>query len=67
MKKILTASKIIEYQTAKNNLKTIGDFKRLGIKLRDEFGLTDREAIDILNDQNVIEIMSKYELIDGDA
>lgn len=57
----LTANEVIKFQERKGELKTIGEFKELGRELRDKFGLTDREAIDLLNYRNVIEILSKYE------
>jgi len=57
----LTATIISEYQNRRSKLKTIGEFKALGRELRDRFGLTDREAIDLMNGNNEIEIMSKHE------
>ncbi len=57
----LTAKDIVEYQNRKEDLKTIGEFKELGRELRDKFDLTDREALDILNDRNILEILSKKE------
>lgn len=61
MKKI-TASVVLKYQKeAKKVTMTIGEFKRLGRELRDIYGLTDKEAIDILNNNNVLEILRKYE------
>jgi hypothetical protein len=61
MKKI-TASVVLKYQKeAKKVTMTIGEFKRLGRELCDIYGLTDREAIDILNNNNVLEILRKYE------
>ena len=45
---------IKEYQGKMEQVKAngfkAGDFKALGRELRDKFNLTDREAIDILND-----------------
>jgi hypothetical protein len=55
----LTATIISEYQNRRSKLKTIGEFKALGRELRDRFGLTDREAIDLMNGNNEIEFMSK--------
>ena len=61
MKKI-TASVVLKYQKeAKKVTMTTGEFKRLSRELRDIYGLTDREAIDILNNNNVLEILRKYE------
>lgn len=61
MKKI-TASVVLKYQKeAKKITMTTGEFKRLSRELCDIYGLTDREAIDILNNNNVLEILKKYE------
>ncbi len=58
----LNAKVILEYQEKiKNPALTIGDFKAIGRELRDKYNLTDREAIDILNDRNVLEILAKRE------
>lgn len=50
-----------EYQEKRKGLKTIGEFKALGRELRDKFGLTDREAIDILNGEAdaILKILEK--------
>lgn len=45
----LTITEVLDWQSRKNKLKTIGEFKELGRELRDKFNLTDRQAIDILN------------------
>lgn len=58
---MITASDVHEYQLKKENVKTIGDFKELGREFRDKFNLTDREAIDLLNNKNVVEILSRHE------
>jgi hypothetical protein len=64
MKKI-TASVVLKYQKeAKKVTMTAGEFKRLGRELRDIYGLTDKEAIDILNNNNVLEILRKYEEVE---
>lgn len=58
----LNAKVILEYQEkVKNITLTISDFKALGRELRDKYNLTDREAIDILNNRNVLEILAKKE------
>jgi len=57
----LTATIIKEYQERKEEIKTIGEYKELGRELRDQFGLSDREAIDLLNNNGVVDIMSRYE------
>lgn len=59
--KKLNAKIISGYQEKIKKAKTIGDFKKLGNELKDAFGLTDIEAIDILNGRNVLEILTKYE------
>ena len=56
----LTVDVIKEYQQRKTKLKTIGEFKALGRELRDEYYLTDKEAIDILNNKDVIKVLSSY-------
>ena len=64
MKKI-TASVILKYQKeVKKITMTTEEFKRLGRELCDIYGLTDKEAIDILNNNNVLEILRKYEEVD---
>lgn len=64
MKKI-TASVVFKYQKeAKKASMTIGEFKSLGRELRDIYGLTDSEAIDILNNNNVLEILRKYDEVE---
>jgi len=57
----LTATIIKEYQERKEEVKTIGEYKELGRELRDQFGLSDREAIDLLNNNGVVDVMSRYE------
>jgi len=57
----LTATIIKEYQERKEEIKTIGEYKELGRELRDQFGLSDREAIDLLNNNGVVDIMSRHE------
>ena len=58
---MITAKEIQEYQKRKDGLKTIGEFKALGREIRDAHNLTDREALDILNDRNILEILAKGE------
>lgn len=57
----LTASIVKEYQKKKEKAKTAGEFKAIGMDLRDRCGLTDMEAIHILNGKNIVDIMIKYE------
>ncbi len=64
--KKITASIVLKYQKeAKKVTMTIGEFKRLGKELCDIYGLTDKEAIDILNNNNVLEILRKYEEVEA--
>ncbi len=56
----MDAKDIKEFQERKANIKTIGEFKELGRELKDKFGITDREAIDLLNGKNELEILIKY-------
>ncbi|HHX32572.1 MAG TPA: hypothetical protein GX712_08280 [Bacteroidales bacterium] len=58
----LNAKVILEYQEkVKRITLTISEFEAIGRELRDKYNLTDREAIDILNDRNVLEILAKRE------
>ncbi len=58
----LNAKVILEYQEkVKRITLTISEFEAIGRELRDKYNLTDREAIDILNDRNVWEILAKKE------
>jgi len=63
----LTIKDIREYQgkmeTVKANGFTAKEFKTLGRELRDKFNLTDREAIDILNNKQdeILEILERME------
>ena len=60
--KKITTSVVLKYQKeAKKVTMTVEEFKRLGKELCDIYGLTDKEAIDILNNNNVLEILRKYE------
>jgi hypothetical protein len=64
--KKITASVVLKYQKeAKKITMTTGEFKRLGRELCDIYGLTDGEAIDILNNNNVLEILRKYEEVEA--
>lgn len=57
----LTAKAVLEYQERIKGLKTIGQFKELGREIRDRHNLTDRQAIDVLNNQNVTTILADQE------
>ena len=59
----LTAKVVAEYQKRRQDMKPLraGPYKALGRELRDRFGLTDREAIDLMNGRNELEILAKYE------
>lgn len=59
MKKI-TPALIQEYQKALESLKTIGEFKQLGRDIRDKHSLTDKQAIDILSNRNILEILKEH-------
>lgn len=59
---MLTASVVLEYQERKNQAKTIREFKAIGRELRDKYNLSsDIDAINLLNNVNVLEILKKYE------
>jgi len=57
----MTASVIREYQRRKAECKTIGEYKALGRELRDRYNLTDKEALDILRNEKVLEHMANHE------
>lgn len=59
----IAISDIRDFQARRSELRTIGEFKALGRELRDKFGLTDRQAIDILNGDNaaILEILERGE------
>jgi len=62
----ITVKDVKEYQSKRDNIKTIGEFKQLGRDLRDKFGLTDKEAIDILNNKGdaILDILAKSEKLE---
>ncbi|TVX93028.1 hypothetical protein [Paenibacillus agilis] len=49
--KNITLEQVTDYQHRRESIKTIGEFKELGKEIRDKHGLTDREALDILNNR----------------
>ena len=57
----ITIVDIKKYQEKRENMTTIGEFKKLGRELAVEFGLTDREAINILNNKSdkILDILYK--------
>jgi len=58
----LNVKVILEYQEkVKRITLTTSEFEAIIRELRDKYNLTDREAIDILNDRNVLEILAKKE------
>lgn len=63
----ITIKDIKEYQEKMEVVKANGfkakDFKALGRELRDKFNLTDRQAIDILNNKSdeILEILRNQE------
>ena len=56
----LTAKVIKEYSVDRNKI-TIGEFKANGRELVERFGVAVPEALDILNNRNILEILCKYE------
>lgn len=57
----LTAKVIKEYIVDKNQPVFADDFKAKGRELVERFGVTVTEALDILNNRNILEIVCKYE------
>lgn len=63
----ITIADIREYQSKMKSIRANGfrasEFKALGRELRDKFNLTDREAIDILNenDTSILKILERAE------
>lgn len=57
----LTANVIKKYIVDKNQPVIAADFKAKGRELVERFGVTVPEAIDILNNRNILEILCKYE------
>jgi hypothetical protein len=58
----MTASELLDWQHKANVVsKTMSEFKEVGRELRDKYNLTDLEAINLLNNVNVLEIMAKIE------
>ena len=57
----LTAKDVLAYQRRAKQQANIGAWKALGRELRDKYGLTDLEAIDILNNRNVMDIVAAHE------
>ena len=57
----LTAKVIKEYIVDKNQPVFADDFKAKGRELVERFGVTVPEALDILNNRNILEIICKYE------
>jgi len=62
----ITVKDVKEYQSKRDSIKTIGEFKQLGRDLRDKFSLTDKEAIDILNNKGdaILDILAKSEKLE---
>jgi|GEM_PF-4928191 len=50
--KNLTLGQLDGIRSMREKCKTIGDFKRLGREIAEKYGLTDREAIDLLNNRS---------------
>lgn len=57
----LTAKVIKEYIVDKNQPVIASEFKAKGRELVERFGVTVPEALDILNNRNILEIVCKYE------
>ena len=57
----MKASELLEFRDRKDKLKTIGEWKALGRELRDKYGISDRDAIDIMNGRNILEILARIE------
>lgn len=57
----LTANVIKKYIVDKNQPVIAADFKAKGRELVERFGVTVPEAIDILNNRKILEILCKYE------
>ena len=57
----MTAKDVLEFRDRKDKLKTIGEWKALGRELRDKYGISDSDAIDIMNGKNILEIMARIE------
>lgn len=45
----MTVAELHEWKSRKDALKTIGEFKALGRECRDKYGITDQQAISIIN------------------
>ena len=57
----ISAKTVLEYQQKLTSKTTIGEYKRIGRELRDKYGLSDIEAIDLINGRNVTQILAKCE------
>lgn len=59
----LTAEVILEYQTRIGSYQriTASEYKAIGRELRDRFGLSDMEAINLLNGRDELKILARYE------
>jgi len=58
----LTASVVIEYQKKwKKSNHTADAFKSIGQELAEKCSLSDREAIDVINNHNVLDILASKE------
>ena len=60
----ITIQDIRKYQDKREEIETIGEFKKLGMELKEEFNLTDRQAIFILNNDSdeILNILTEQEL-----
>jgi hypothetical protein len=65
MAELLTKKIAYEYQTRAaalpdNGLQDIGDRRNLRIEIQSRCGLTELEAVNVLNGHNVVDYISKY-------
>ena len=65
MTKPLTAKDALEISKDKNKIKymTISEFKRKGREIVEEYGVTPKEALQLLRGEQLLEIVSRYESI----
>jgi hypothetical protein len=57
----LTATTILHYQSRFQNITTRVQWQALRRELREKYGISDIEAINLLNGNDVLGILAKYE------
>lgn len=57
----LTATTILEYQSKFQRITTRVEWQALRRELREKYGINDIDAINLLNDYDVLGILAKYE------